>query len=102
MDTTYSLTITGAEKLTVQADNSTVLSVAFDIVKDGEVVASYAHGFPLDTPKEDILASLEATRANYAATAAVWAKNEANDAANAVADATIEALVGQEITNPSE
>ena len=94
----YEIKITSAEKLYVQSDESTVLAVGFDILKDGKVVASYNHGFDLATPAEDIHASLKAVMDNYEANEARTAENVAFDEANAVADQTIVDLVGAEIT----
>ncbi len=98
----YTIQVLSAEKNNVQADNTDLLSLQFAIIKDGEPVDTYSHGFPLATPKEEIVESLNFTLANYVATREVWKRNEAFATANAVADETIESIVGTEITNSPE
>jgi len=98
----YTLNITGAEKLNVQADDTTILSVSFEILKNGEHDVTYTHGFPLETSEVDVRASLAEFLANYEATREVWKRNEAFTVANAAADETIAKLVGEPIINEEE
>jgi hypothetical protein len=95
----YTINITAAEKITVQADGSQLLSVSFDVVKDGAVAASYAHGFPLETTSADLQAYFKQWLDTYIANAAIAESNAANTAANAVADETISTVVGTTISS---
>jgi hypothetical protein len=95
----HTINITGAEKITVQADGSQLLSVNFDVVKDGAVVVSYAHGFPLTTSEADLEEYFKNWLATYENNKAIAEKNQANADANAAADATISTVVGKSITN---
>lgn len=94
---TYGIQITSAEKITVQSDGSTMLAVGFDVLEEGKTVVSYNHGFPLNTSKEEIEAYLGEFKANYAANKERAEKNAEFDAANSVADETIEALTSGDI-----
>ena len=104
----YSVKITGAEKLFVQSDGSTILAVDFDVLQAPAAdaadqtpvfVVHYSHGFDLNTTKADIDAYFATFIANYTANAARAVQNAEFDAANATADATIAEIVGINITN---
>ena len=74
-----------------------MLAVGFDVLGDDAVIVSYNHGFPLDTSKEEIEAYLARFKANYVANKERAEMNADFDAANAEADATIDALTGGDI-----
>lgn len=98
----YSVKITNAEKLNVQSDGSTILAIDFDVIQTVEgsepvTVAHYSHGFALNTSPEDVTAYFQDYVANYTANEARRIANADIDAANAVADATIEAITGIDI-----
>lgn len=95
----YSIVVTSADKLTVQESNETILSVQFDIRKDGEAVQTLRHGFPLEASEDEIMTALEAVLAAHISDSANAKRNAALEAANKVADETISALIGQEITS---
>jgi hypothetical protein len=90
---TYGIKITSAEKITVQSDGSMMLAVGFDVLENDAVIVSYNHGFPLDTSKEEIDAYLADFISNYQMNKERGEKNAEFDAANKVADETIEALL---------
>lgn len=101
---TYSVKITGAQKLIVQSDESEMLAVDFDVLcsvdgADPTVEAHYSHGFPLATTQADVYAYFQDYVANYTANAQRAEENAVRDEQLAVADATIAAIVGADITN---
>lgn len=115
----YTINITSAEKITVQADGSQLISVAFDVVENREVtaddvaanselvlgstanfpVASYAHGFPLETTAEDLQTYFKSWLDTFTSNQSIAQANSANTEANAVADETISTIVGTTITS---
>lgn len=108
------LKVTSVTKLDVQADNNTVLDVAYDIVEvtpapanpenpDAEatpteaVVRSDRQSFPLDTSKEAMVEALTKVKDLYISEKAQSAANAELDAANAQADQVITEVSGLEI-----
>ena len=94
----YTSIITSVEKQTLQEDGSMFLDVEFTINHDAEVIDTKRLAFPLDTASDVILAEVQAYIAAYEAEQLAKAENEERDAAYAQADATIEELIGQEVT----
>lgn len=94
----YTSLITNAEKATLQEDGSMFIDVEFVLKKDDEVIDTKKLAFPLGTLSEEILAEVEKYTANYAAEENLREKNAERDAEYAVADNTIDEIIGQEIT----
>lgn len=93
-----SVSITKSEKITVQYDGSELLSVEFDVMKDGEFKAHYAHGFPLNTTAEEIREYFKNYCTNENANEERAAQNAEREAALKQADETIEEVQGLTIT----
>lgn len=74
------------------------LDVEFTINQDDEVIDTKRLAFPLDTASEDILDEVQKYTDAYSAEQEAMAVNEERDAVYAQADATIEELIGQEVT----
>lgn len=99
----YTSTITTADKATLQEDGSMFLDVAFEIKNaEGEVVDIKRLAFPLDTDSDLIVAEIQKYTANYAAEIENKEANAERDAEYAVADKTIETIVGVEIKGEAE
>lgn len=90
----YSTKITLAELVTVQEDNSELISVQFEILKDGEVETTLRHGFPIDTEVDAIEAELQNVADTWGVDAELGEKGLALEKAKAKANATIEKLMG--------
>lgn len=98
----YTYKVCQAQKIMVQEDNSELISVQFEILKDGEVVTTLRHGFPLEAEVEDIEKELQSVADTWAVDVELGEKGAALEKANAKADATIERLVGGEKINNVE
>ncbi len=105
MDTfTYNIQILEPEIITVQEDNSQLLSVPFQIIKvaadgTGTIDVTLRHGFPLDITPEEVEADLNQVAETWAADIALGEKSAAIEKAQANANATISAIKGLKITN---
>lgn len=82
----YSIQIVSAERVTVQEDNSTVLSVLFNILNGEEIEATLRHGFSQDIAEKELSAELKkvldsyvSDRQQYDRTAKVAKQNEQTD-----------------------
>lgn len=100
---TYSITILGAEKLTVQDTGEHLLSVQFNIMgaeggDDPQVISTQRHGFPLDSTPQQVEAGLEAVLAAFVQDAQTKEASADFAAQDAQADATIEEIIGKQIT----
>jgi hypothetical protein len=82
-------------------DNCSLLSVHFNILQDGEVVAERRSGFPIDTPQETIVAELRKYCTMYEQDHALAAGAEAQAEAEAGANEVINNLAGLDI-NPAD
>lgn len=105
---TLSIKVVDARKIRVQETGEMLLSVQFEIISttpvDGgepivEVVHTARHGFPLDTNSEQLTAELQKVLATYVTDSENAARNAEFAAADAQADATIEDMIGKEISN---
>jgi hypothetical protein len=76
-----------------------VLSVQFDIEKDGEVITTMRHGFLLDTSVADVEAELQKVLDAYIQDAETAESKSEYAKADAQADETIAEIVGKEISN---
>lgn len=94
----YTSIITSVEKQTLQEDGSMFLDVEFTINQEDEVIDTKRLAFPLDTSSDEILDEIEKYTAAFSAEQEAMAVNEERDAVYAQADATIEELIGQEVT----
>lgn len=101
----YSIKITAAEKIYIQATGQWQLAVDFDVLNqadeksDAVVVAHYSHGFELDTEAKVIEGSIKDFLVQYEANLTRAEDNKEFDQANDKADSTIAAVVGLDITN---
>lgn len=101
---THTIKIIKAEKITVQEDNTQLISVLFQIIEDlGDgsapiVEETLRHGFPVGTPIEDIQAELQRVIETYESDDIVAKKTKQLEIDNEVADATIAGLEGLTIT----
>lgn len=94
----YTSVITKAEKVTLQEDSSLFLDVKFDVLEDGIVVDTKKLAFAPDTSSEDILDEIRSYTKNYEAEIEFATVNAEKDEVLAEADATIESIIGQEVT----
>lgn len=101
----YSIKVTAAEKIYIQAVGQWQLAVDFDVLNQEDekskpvVVAHYSHGFELETDEKTIEQSLKDFLTQYEANLVRAEANKEFDQANDKADATIAAVVGLDITN---
>lgn len=93
------LRIQKIDKLDVQADNSTVLDVTFELVntENDEVIETLRHNFPLNTTEEQMTAELQKVVDTYNNDQELKVKNAELEAAHKVADETIGQMTGKEI-----
>jgi hypothetical protein len=99
MENNYSINIVSAERLTIQEDNSQIISVQFEILNGEEVVTTLRHGFPLEATTEDISEDLGKVLATFLDDLAGSEKNAAIDKATEAAEETIVKIKGLKITS---
>lgn len=94
--------ITSANKSILQEDGSEFIDVAFDVVDEEGTVADSKHlAFPLDTSADDIQKDVAKYVSTYEADLTSKEANKERNAMLAQADATIEEIVGKEISTPA-
>lgn len=94
----YKVVVTNTEKHSDLANNQTVLKVDYSIMDaEDELVEEKSEAFPLDTSTETIKETLARALALCVEEAKGAIINAEANAANANADATIEALKGLEV-----
>lgn len=91
--------VTESEILNVVEDNTSILSVQFQISEGEEVLATMRHGFPLDVDPEVLKAELAKTLATFESDRESVARCAENDAKNDSANETMKNLEGLTITN---
>lgn len=94
----YTSVITKAEKATLQEDGSVFLDVEFEILFEGEVVDTKRLAFAPEANTDDITKEIKAYIRNYGAEEDSKVVNEVREAETAKLDATIEDIIGLEIT----
>ena len=94
----YTSVITQAEKVTLQEDGSLLLDVEFNILDEGKVVETKKLAFAPDIAPEAILDEIKRYTQNYGAEIESATVNAEKDEVLAEADATIESIIGQEVT----
>lgn len=94
----YTIKVVAADKLHVQDSDTTILSVQFEIKRDGETIETRRHGFPLDASPENVETELQTFLEAYVRDIQVAESKAEFAAANAQADETIAEIVGKEIT----
>lgn len=93
----YTINIIDSERITVQEDNSEIMSVQFEIMKGEESQITLRHGYPLDVEEDEVLADLETVLNSYIRDIDLGTKNAAKDSAYAKADETMIAIKGKKI-----
>lgn len=89
--------ITSVTKETLVEDGSQFLDVTFDILENGEVIATRKLGFPLGTPEDEIAEEVKRTAQGYKADIALFESRKDQEAADKQADIIIESLTNKEI-----
>ena len=101
LPTVHTLTITSIEKQHSIPDATDYLDVSWAITQDGTTIKEGRHGFPLDTPEDEITASLEKTLATHLEDETRAADNAKVEEIQKQADETIQNLAGIEINAES-
>lgn len=91
--------VTESEILNVVEDNTSILSVQFQICMGDEVLSTMRHGFPLDIDPEELKAELAKTLATFESDRDGVARCAENDAKTDAANETIKNLEGLTITS---
>lgn len=94
----YTSVITKAEKATLQEDGSMFLDVEFNVFEDDEIIDTKRLAFAPDTSSDDILEEVRRYTQNYGDEIEAAVVNAVKDAELAQADATIDDIIGQEVT----
>jgi hypothetical protein len=95
----YTIKIAAAEKMRVQETGEHMLSVLFNILKEGELVVEMRHGFPLETSVQFLEIAARSILALYISEKDRDERNAEFNAQDKQADETIAGAVGKEITN---
>lgn len=98
MTPTYSIKVISADRLTVQEDNSQLLSVLFEIRRGDELVKALRQGFDITATEDDINLELSNVLVTFLSDAQQAEVNAESDRINEAADVTIEAIKDLNIT----